>query len=74
MGLPLIFAILSTLGAGGCFAAICCILYRVIACASADSAVIGCLDYFGLTIIFATLIWNVACAIHYIRILFASED
>lgn len=74
MDKPLIFAILGTLGAGGCFAAICGILYRVIVCASADSVLIGGWDYFGLTIIFATLIWNVASAIHYIRILFASED
>ena len=71
---PLIFAILGSLGAGCCFATICSILCRVIVCASADSVVIGSWDLFGLLIMFATLIWNVAGAIHYIRILLGSDE
>ena len=73
MGIPLIFAIFGSLSAGCCFATICSILSRVIVCASADSVVIGRWEYFGLIIMFATLIWNVVAAIHYIRILFASD-
>jgi len=73
MDKALILAILGSLGAGGCFATICSILCRVIVCASADS-VIGRWDFFGLLIMFATLIWNVAGAIHYIRILLASDN
>ena len=73
---PLIFAIfgtLGTIGAGCCFATICSILFRVIVCASADAVEIGRWESFGLIISFATLIWNVVSAVHYIRILLTSD-